>query len=355
MNDNTLSTDTEQDDNKEYDSIAKALNEGNSEELDRLMAASDDDAPKDEAKPPEESGDDANKEDDVPPKEDPEEDKSKEDDFDKLLKDDEPPASDKKDDKPEAAPSAASPAIDKELEQELHRLRSDAGRVPFLQRRLADLERELRAQKARTPNAGTDKTATSKPADLSSIELDEETQKELDELKEIDPVLARTLERMHKKAIAAANSRADHVVDTFTKSEQEAEEQRFFMEQKAELTRMIPQHEAVFAMPEWRQWKDTLTPGQRALAESAYASEVGQAIYAFAADMQRKNGNAPAADTQDTSANPPDKTAVAKARDRKVDADASVKSPAAKADEPFDEDKYFTEMYERERKNSHIG
>lgn len=354
MNDNTLSTDTEQDNNKEYDSIAKALNEGNSEELDRLMAASGDEAPKVEEKKPEESGDDAKKEDEVPLKEEKEEEENKEDDFDKLLEDDEPPTSEKKEEKSEAAKSAASPAIDKELEQELHRLRSDAGRVPFLQRRLADLERELRAQKARSSNAGTDTSTPAKPADLSSIELDEETRKEIAAVAEYDPVVAKAIERMTKLAIHTAKAGDDRIVNTFTDSDREAEEQRFYMEQKAELTRMIPQHEAVFAMPEWRQWKATLTPGQLALAESSYASEVGQAIYAFAADMQRRSGTQQAADTQDTPANPPEKTDVSKARDKKVGAAAEVKNPAAKADEPFDEDKYFSEMYNKAGKDSHI-
>lgn len=359
MNENSLSK-SEQDENKEFDSIAKALSDGDTESLDRLMAAEQDDEQKapagdDDKLPldkPEESGDD--KEEEEKPEETPEEEDETEDELDKLLKDEKPPVSEKTSKKKEeAAPSAASTATDKDLEQELHRLRSDAGRVPFLQRRLADLERELRAQKARTPSAAVDSKTTGKPADLSTIELDEETQKELDELKEVDPVLARTLERMHKKAIAAANSRADHVVDTFTQSEQEAEDQRFYLEQKAQLTQMIPKHETIFALPEWAQWKDTLTPGQRALAESGYANEVAQAIYAFAADMQRRTATQ-AADTQDKSATPPAKTEVSQARQRKVQGDTDVKSSAAKKDEAFDEDKYFSEMYEMERKNSHI-
>jgi hypothetical protein len=90
------------------------------------------------------------------------------------------------------------------------------------------------------------------------------------------------------------------------------------------------------------------------LAESGYASEVGQAIYAFAADMQRRNGTPPAADKQASAANPPEKTEVNKARDRKIESAAEVRNPAAKADEPFDEDKYFSEMYKKVGKDSHI-
>lgn len=341
-----------------FNDIAKALNEGNHAELDRLMAAEDDKKALDTAVEDEEDKKEVPDPDEDTATEDEEEGEAREKQpaGDEIFGDDtpDPDKEEVEDKKKEAAQSAASTAgLSKELEQELHRLRSDAGRVPFMQRRLAELERELRATKARTPTATSTGGKTSTATDIESVTLSEESQKRIKAVRDVDPLVAEALEYSMKEAILAANSRSDHVVDTFTQAEQEAEDQRFFMEQKAELARMIPQHETIFAMPEWRQWKETLTPGQRALAESGYASEVGQAIYAFAAEMQRRNA-APAAETQEKPVTPPVKSEVAEARSRKVGASAEVKNTAAKADEPFDEDKYFKEMYNMIGKRDHI-
>lgn len=358
-NDGQIDT-TEQDvteDNAEFNSIAKALNEGDYTSLDRLMTAET----KEKTPVPEDKSLDTSDEDkdetDVDDEQKLTDDSNNEseEDGNKTETDDGKPDKDtESSDDPEAATSAASTDKDdkQNLEQELHRLRSDAGRVPYMQRRLAELEREVRAYKARTPNASNDGKTQAKTVDLSSIELDADTQKEIDDLKETDPLMAKMFERVAKTAIAAANSRADHVVDTFTESDAKAEDERFFLEQKSELTRMVPQHEAVFALPEWRQWKDSLTPGLRAMAESGLASEVSQAIYAFAADMQRGRQ---AAGSNDTQVPPTDKpSAVSDERARKVASSSETKNSAAKKTQELDEDAYFSEMYKKLGKDSNI-
>lgn len=347
---------------KDFGSIAKALSEGNQDELDRLMAVKEEDEEDPSKKKPDESPDtdeDDTKDEEEDTSEESKKEKEDEEDKDEESDDDDEPLFEEKKEpekgkKKEAATPAASPATDKNLEQELHRLRSDAGRVPFMQRRLAELERELRAYKARTPDSSKESKSAPTAEALAKIELDPDTKKEIEDLKEIDPVLARTLERVSKLAIHNANTRTDHVVETFTQSEREAEEQRFYMEQKAELSRMIPRHDEVFSMPEWREWKDTLTPGQRALAESAYANEVAQAIYAFADHMRRREGVTDEDGKTPSTPTPKPKTEVSEARSRKVGSTADVKSSAAKHDEPFDEDKYFREMYNKIGKDSHI-
>lgn len=324
----------------EFEAISMALASDDPTEIDRVMAAGS----KDKEEAPKDDAEDENAEDTDEDGEDtPEDDADKGDDQ----------SDNETDEIDEAATSAASTAKpdDKDLQAELHRLRSDAGRVPFLQRQLAELQRELRAQKARTPAtsaSGTGDKPTSQ--DLSSVELDEDIKKDIEELREIDPVQANLIERVYKKAIFAANSRADHVVDTFTQTEREQEEFRFLSEQKAILAQKIPDHERIFAAPEWKQWKETLTPGQRAMAESAYANEVEQAIYAFAADMRRLHGGAAAAQTETSEA----AETVKKARAQKAAASPDVKATSAKKAEVLDDDAYFNEAYMQTMKDNHI-
>lgn len=258
--------------------------------------------------------------------------------------------------KTEAATAAASTAVtssdrEKELEKELQRYKSDAGRVPYIQRRMAELERELRAYKARNAQPTKDGETT------SDVELDEETRREIEELRETDPVLAKTLERVAKAALKAAKTNVDNAVTTLTQAEQEAEDHRFYMEQKQELLREVPNADRIFSTPEWRQWKETLTPGQRAMAESSYANEVKQAIYAFAAAMQRNN-HQPANTQVNTEVDPvqsAEADKVKEARNRKVSSSPDVKSASAKKAAEFDEDAYFREMYENVRKENHIN
>jgi hypothetical protein len=349
MNDKTKTT--EVDDNKEFLAIANAMAAGTSDDLDRLMADEDTDTSKEN-----ESKEDESAEENIPA-----DDKTPDTETDDESKSEEDSTEDESTDDPkEAAPPAASTAINSEVEEmkrELHKLRSEVGRVPFLQRRLAEMERMDRAEKARTfddstPGKGKTPTAT----ELKDVVLDEETQQQIDDLKEIDPVIAKTLERIAKAAVFSSQQRVDHAVTSLTESEREAEEYQFIMEQKAQLLQAIPQADAVFASPEWKQWKDTLTPGRRAIAESGYAVEVEQAIRAFAADMQRLNGNAAPANTQvqPTQVTPENKEVI-EARARKMKESAPVKSAAAKAVSELDADAYFKEQYNKIRKDNHLA
>lgn len=316
-----------------FDSIAAAMASGNTTEVDRLMAIEEEVDTETEEETEEVATPEAEVDPDQPSDDQEEESETEE------VKDE---ASD------EAAKAAASaaPVELEELRKELHKYKSDAGRVPFMQRRLVEMERELLAVKARTAVSGA-----STPADLGAVELDKETQEQIEELRSIDPILAKTLERVAKSAVAAAASKVDTAVSTFTQHDQELEDNRFYEEQKIALVQAVPQADAIFASPEWREWKQSLSPGRKAMAESAYAEEVTQAIYAFAADMQRQHGTAPA---QQVTPPAQEADAVAEARQRKVATSAEVKNPSAKGSVPFDEEKLFAEMYKNIGKENHL-
>ena len=342
-NETTLSgTDTV--DNNEFDAISKAMFDGNMEEVSRLMAAEPAEIP--ETKPvDDEVKDDTNAETE-------EVTEVKSDDNTDEVKEVETNESDTVTTEAANAASTAKTEDIESLQREIHRLRSDAGRVPYLQRRLQELERALKARAVETTNPQP------KTANTQDVELPDEVKQELDALKEVDPVLARAMEKIAKANLAAANSRVTEAVTTITQADQEAEDTRFWIEQKSELTRLVPQHEQIFALPEYQQWKAGLTPGRRALAESAYAEEVAQAIYAFAADMQRLKGEVPAqaapVATTTQVVESPEAKALREARQRKVSTSADVKSSTAKTTQQFDADAYFKEQYNKLGKENHI-
>lgn len=342
----------------DLNALYSAVQSGNTDDLSRLMAAD-----VKEVAEPEEKED---KEGPAPTKEE-EDDTTSTETVEKKDEKDESKSDDKDSDKsPEAAPSAASTddAVDEvtrlkseiaDLKQQSHRYQSDAGRVPFLQRRLAELEKQARAPARTTTNVPAKTSFTAE--DYKNVELDPDTQKEIDDLKEVDPVLAKVVERSTKTAILTAQSRMESVFSEREREQQEYEDQRFYQEQKAELSRTIPNHEEVFRSREWQEWKAGLTPGQRALAESGYASEVVQAIYAFAADIKARNPQLQdKAAPEKESSNSPEKPAseVAEARARKASAGPASKSPSAKRVEEFDEEAFFKQQYNEIGKKEHI-
>lgn len=362
MNENNGLSDTDklnkEETDSELNSLYDAINSGKQEDIDRLMAADIPDT--------EESGEPETKPSEAEPAEPaptPNDDVAPKND-----KEPEPKGSAPQ----EAAPTAASPddAVDEvatlkaqieELRQQAHKYQSDAGRVPHLQRRLSELERQARAPARTATKASPEGKLTFTAEDYKNVELDPDTQKEIDELKVVDPVMGNAVERSTKTAILTAQRRMEQVLAEREQVDQEFENERFYLEQKAELTREVPQHEEIFRSKEWAEWKNTLTPGERALAESGYASDVKKAIYSFAAVMRERYPQAVAAAPEknepvNTGETPPESqpTEVALARARRTAEAPAVKNPSAKPTETFDEDAYFKEMYNEEGKKHHI-
>ena len=238
------------------------------------------------------------------------------------------------------------------LRRELHRLKSDVGRVPFMQSRMKELERELREVKlSRNVEAGTSSADPEK-----QVEVPADIKKRIDELREVDPSLATLLEDMTKALRSETQSTARHVVTTINDSEREVEEQRTVQEQYHQLLEEVPWAPQAFQSQEWKQWKDSLLPGQRAMAESTYAGDVKIALNEFARVMQARQGTATSVQQA-----PPvvvvDEEAekVKKDRERKLATSMTSKSTAAKQGAPvLDEDAAFREFYEQIQKDNHL-
>lgn len=254
-----------------------------------------------------------------------------------------------------ATDSAASKPEDKteqpneldQLRQELHRLKSDAGRVPHMQRRQQELERELRDLKlsrkpATTANAEVDTATTSElPAALKN---------KIEKLREIDPDLADTLEIGFKTNIEVAEKAkavAAEKVQEFAQTQDQKEDEQFLQQQYTTLVTEVPYAPQVFKSAEWKEWKSKLTPGRLALAESSYADEVKIAINAFVHDMQNRFGGAetkPAAQ-QETPAVSEAVTKVQESRERKLNSGADTKTGTAKGTKPAMSDEELHSYY----------
>lgn len=236
------------------------------------------------------------------------------------------------------------------LRNEVHKLRSDAGRVPFTQRRIKELENEVATLRAT-------KAAASATPGSEKVELDPETQAVIDELRDVDPVMAKALETVARKSAAAAATKVASAFDEYSRTTQESEDERYFAEQYGLLTSQIPQAPQIFASPEWKAWKSSLSPNRLAMAESVHADEVATAIHAFAADMQRLQPQhqgqqqapaAPAAVVDEAAQR------AIQERNRKVAQAAGVPASAARSTEEFDEEKAYLEMFDKIAKANHI-
>lgn len=165
-----------------------------------------------------------------------------------------------------------SPQLPEDIAAELARLKqveqrykSDMGRVPTIQRRLAEAEKELKRVRE-----GTQTTAqTSKMAE------------KLKQLRETDPFMADMFEDMYKEQQSLTESKVEEVRSTLSEKELEAT----LKEEADKLVAYHPQAFDVFDLPEWEQWKSHQTPATRALAESMYADDVIKAFEHFAREM----------------------------------------------------------------------
>lgn len=240
---------------------------------------------------------------------------------------------------PEAAPDAASAKANdqpdiKALLDKIHRLESAAGRVDYLQARLTQLEREKKIaakQQAEKP------AETPTPAPRKS---DEKIQK----LKAIDPDMAETLETLREELEKEFETK-------FSPKQTESEVNQEDSDIQAELERLRRVHQDTDqilygpARPLWDQWKSTLTPEQRAWAESDRAEEVSAALFAFKQAVSASQQTPPAAAQSATPEETPADDKSAQARERKLRGSTTSTNPAIKSKGVSDVDKLFSEMY----------
>jgi hypothetical protein len=177
---------------------------------------------------------------------------------------------------PAESPEDRIKRLEQERAQFEHRVRSDAGRVAALQRKVDDL---LRAQ-APPP---TKQPAVQEPSVATKTKYDELRAK----AKELDPDLVDLLDAYRDDVTEKASALVTNKVSQTEEFLRQREEQETFNREKARLLALVPEADEVFRNPAWRQWKDSQPPEVYALANSLNADVMYLAMQKFAADMQR--------------------------------------------------------------------
>lgn len=329
-----------------FDAINKAVSEGNQEEVDRLMSADLDFEGSDQTQP--DATDPATTDTDPPAQAGTGTESTGTDDPDTTSSKTSPST--------EAAPDAASvqdatpkePSV-KELMEEIHRLKSSAGRVDYLQARLTQLERE--AKKA-------PKKAAPQPAEADKP-VPRKSDERISKLKEIDPDMAETLEVLRDEVRQEFESRYGKPAP---QTEGPGDSDVDIEQELSRVTRIHPEAEQIFWGPHrplWEQWKNSLTPEQRAWAESDKAEEVIVALTAFktAVSQHAQQSNAKPTTTSPEPDAPVDPVVdeTKKARERKLQGGIGAKNPTIKSQGAVDRDKLFSEMYNQIQKDNHLG
>lgn len=215
------------------------------------------------------------------------------------------------------------------LRSELHRYKSDAGRVPFLNRRVQELERQLedvRRSPAPTPD--------------DKVELPAGVRERIERIREVDPETADAMEEVYKASAAKAEEvRAAQEAEITNRRQREDGE---YLQKEAErLFAIIPEAPQVFASEKWKLWKSKLPPNFRALAESNNADEVAEALRNFKVDAERHLGG------YDWAPKPVEQSRVAATKDRRLTTAPRVRRAAARpVTSEFDVDQIFKEAYE---------
>lgn len=289
----------------------------------------------------------------------PDEDQPEEEDEEEISPQEEEDPADKSDededdDKPEGEVDELKALKEKlaKLEKDNHSLRSAAGRVPHVQRRMRELDKKLEEleRKQASPSSQLSEAVQSKIKDA------------LKDIRGTDAELA--------DAVAAAIASATEVVEreSITREKdnltllrnQDAYDHREYEAER--LLDMYPNAPEVFQSEHWKLWKEEQSAGIRGLASSDSADEVALALEKYAKDMMArypeltKGGEEKPASSVGT----PDPAAAEKARQieaerqRKKSTAANVGSPSAagKIAVPDDPQALFNKFYKDIKKSS---
>lgn len=236
-------------------------------------------------------------------------------------------------------------------QKENHALRSQAGRVPHIQRKLTELDAKL---------AELNKKAAT-PSDRTSTAVTEQVKAALKGIGETDAELAEAVAQAIQLAVKAQEDESINNQKATLTLLREQEYAAYREEQASRLIDMYPNAREVFASATWKQWKNTQSERVHALAQSDNADEVALAFKLYAEDMVRQNPalatKTAAADTtvNDTAAaeNAQKAAQIEQARKRRQAAAAHVGSSNAqgKVRLPDDPEALFKKFSEEIRKN----
>lgn len=230
--------------------------------------------------------------------------------------------------------------IDK-VKQENHNLRSQAGRVPHLQRQVQQIDKKLEELKEQ---------ATS-PSSRPSTKLTERITPKLAKIKDADPELADVLAEL---LADATDGVATDLWDAEARSLQ-AQRQEVAQEIKeAEVSRLLemyPNAPEVFKSPSWKSWEAKQSRQLQTLANSDTADDVAFAFEKYAKDMIELYPEL-AQKEEVTSPNNDEAARIEAERQRKKQTTVVVGSPnpAGRQQKPENDEALFKQYSEQIRK-----
>ena len=235
------------------------------------------------------------------------------------------------------------------LEAELQRLRSDAGRVGYLQSRLAQLEKASKIKEAVKPKAAVEEES----------EVTKKIKQGIKNLKEVDSDTAELLEAIRQEALAAAEQRVQSATESLAETITQQDENARLSIEFDKVVQAHSDFDVIRRHVYWERWKDSLSPQARAWAESDRAEQVIEAVNAFKAQMAAYQQPAVAAPVQQApvTQTPPVETvddATKKAREQRLAATTSSKDTTIKDSKQFDPEAMFSEMYAKIQKDNGI-
>lgn len=164
------------------------------------------------------------------------------------------------------------------VSKENHSLRSQAGRVPHVQRKIQELDKKLEElEKLRTS-----------PSSQPSTKIEPKVQEMLKGIGATDPDLA---DAIAKAIMEATNGVAAGLLDQDKASivaQRQAVSEEYQQEEANRLLEMYPNAPEVFKSSHWADWKKEQPPGIIRLAGSDNADDVSYAFQKYAADMAIK-------------------------------------------------------------------
>lgn len=165
------------------------------------------------------------------------------------------------------------------MQKENHALRSQAGRIPHVQRKIKELDEKLEE---------LNKRATS-PSTRPSAAINEKVKEALKGISETDSELAEAI----AAALATATAgQEDEALNRERSTLELLRQQEYATYQAAEVERLLtmyPNAKEVFSSPSWKSWKSGQTERILALTESDNADDIAFVFDIYAKDMVAKN------------------------------------------------------------------
>lgn len=162
------------------------------------------------------------------------------------------------------------------LGKENHALKSQAGRVPHVQRRLKELEERLEA---------LNKTS---PANHPSATIQPKVLEQLKGIRESDPELADAIAKAIEQATSGLAAEDVHRQREVLELQRNQELASYQADQINLLLEMVPNAKEVVASPQWSEWKNAQSADIVRLAESDDANSVALAMRIYGDDMRVK-------------------------------------------------------------------